>query len=391
MRPNHRSSRGSVVRALVWAASIVLLLGVVGLVAIDQWVRRQYEPALDAFSADVTANVDLFCEEQAKLAADPWFHEPRTEGDAGPLLNAWLGWEPGPKMPADSPLQVPASLEGKKDWDVLLASEVDFSTLDFGWMRQLQAFDRWDTLRNTPFPPPEPYFHMTAAVPNFIPLQTWTKLRLVHGIRSGQPLEAARDVRHLAWLAYRSDTLLGAMIATAILGIERKAHDSMQSPPPEWRPMSVEQTERMRGVFWASMSFSSIAAPVEVARKARGCGPAISRCTGLGEAVGMARYLQPLAEGSFRPAYAALGEEVASAPCPTSLVKTLWERGATLNDTPPSDSEMPALPPWSRGLPSAFVGRHVAGILLSYGVQGINPLKKLRAAPGAPATADSAP
>jgi hypothetical protein len=381
-----------VVRVLVWAVSILLLLAVIGAVAADQWVRRQYEPALDTFSVDLTANVDLFCEEQAKLAADPWFHEPRTEGDAGPLLNVWLGWEPpGPKMPADSPLQVPASLEGKKDWDVLLASDFDFSTLDFGWMRQLQAFDRWDTLRNTPFPLPEPYFYMTAAIPNFIPLQTWTKLRLIHGIRSGQPLEAARDVRHLAWLAYRSDTLLGAMIANALLRIELKAHDSMPSPPPEWQPMSAEQLERLRAVFWASMSFSSIAAPLEVAQKARTCGPAIARCTGLGEAVGMARYLQPFAEGTYRPAYAALGEEVASAPCPTSMVKTLWERGATLKDTPPAGSEMPALPGWSRGLPSALAGRHVAGILLALGLPNIRHLKQLRAPPGAPATADSAP
>jgi hypothetical protein len=352
----------------------------------------QYEPALDAISADLAANVDLFCEEQAKLAADPWFHEPRTEGDAGPLLNVWLGWEPpGPKMPADSPLQVPPALEGKLDWDVLLASDFDFSTLDFGWMRQLQAFDRWDMLRNTPVPPPEPYFYMTATVPNYLPLQLWTKLRLVHGIRTGQPLEAARDVRHLAWLAYRSDTILGAMIATGILSIERKAHDSMQSPPLAWRPMSAEQTERMKAVFWASMPFSSIVSPVEVARKTRDCGPAIARCMGLVEAVGMARYLQPFAEGTYRPAYAALGEAVASEPCPTSLVKTLWERGGTIKDTPPAGSEMPALPAWSRGLPGTLTGRHVAGILLAMSIQDIGRLKKLRAPPDAPATADSAP
>src|SRR5262245_31555074 len=102
MRMSRRSSRGSVVRVLLWAASILLLLAVLAVVAADLWVRKQYEPALDAFSADMTANVDLFCEEQAKLAADPWFHEPRTGGDAGPLLNVWLGWDPAPKMPPDS-------------------------------------------------------------------------------------------------------------------------------------------------------------------------------------------------------------------------------------------------------------------------------------------------
>lgn len=369
-------------RVLVGAASVLVVLAVIAAVAADRWVRRQYEPALDAFSADAIANVDPYCEEQAKLATDPWFHEPRTGGDAGPLLNAWLGWDPAPKMPADSPLQLPAALEGKKDWDVLFASDFDYSTLDFGWMRQLQAFDRWDTMQHSPVPPARPYFHFTAAIPNFVPLQTWSKLRLIHGLRTGTPLEAARDVRHVAWLAYRTDTLIGAMIATSILGLERKAHDAMPSPPPEWRPMSAEQSERMRAVFFASMTFSSIATPVEVARKARTCGEPIALCAGLAEAEAMARYLQPVGERPYAPAYAALREAVTSASCPTSLVQTVWEHGATLDDTPPAGTDMPVLPPaWTRGLPNALAGRHVAGIILAMGVPSLEHLKKLRAAP----------
>ncbi|HZI09786.1 MAG TPA: hypothetical protein VE153_05285, partial [Myxococcus sp.] len=97
-------------RALVWAASGLLLLAVIALVGLDVFLRGKYQPVLDKVAEDVTTNVDLFCEEQAKLAADPWFQAPRTEGDAGPLLNAWLGWDPGPKMPEDSPLRVPAHL-----------------------------------------------------------------------------------------------------------------------------------------------------------------------------------------------------------------------------------------------------------------------------------------
>ncbi|WP_164019699.1 hypothetical protein [Pyxidicoccus trucidator] len=391
MRRNPRSSRGSVVRVLVWIVSSILLLTVVAAVGADMWLRGKYEPKLDAFREDLTANVDLFCEQQEQLAADPWFQEPRTGGDAGPLLNAWLGWDPAPTMPADSPLQLPASLAGKKDWDDLLASEVDFSALDFGWMRQLHAYDYWDTLENTPTPLQQPYAYMTAAVPNFIPLQSWAKFRLVHGLRTGQPVEAARDVRHLAWLAYRSDTLLGAMIATALLGIERKAHESMTAPPPEWRPMSLEQNERMRAVLWSSMSFSSIAAPTAVARKARHCGSALSRCIGLTEATGMARYLKPFAEGPYRQAYEALDAELASAPCPTSLARTIWEHGATLDDAPAAGSDMPDPSQWMRELPGEYPRKHIAGILLAIGTQDLDRLKKLRTGTPAPAAADATP
>ncbi|MFP2911212.1 hypothetical protein ACLESD_40530 [Pyxidicoccus sp. 3LFB2] len=371
--------------------SSLLLLAVIAVAGADVWLRRQYEPTLDAFREDLAANVDLFCEQQTQLAADPWFHEPRTGGDAGPLLNAWLGWDPAPKMPEDSPLQVPASLAEKKEWDALLASEVDFSTLDFSWMRQLHAFDRWDTLANSPTPIQQPFSYMTAAIPNFIPLQQWAKYRLIHGIRTGQPVEAARDVRHLAWLAYRSDTLLGAMIATALLGIERKAHESMKAPPPEWRPMSLEQQERLRAVMWASMSFSSVAAPTEVARKARHCGSAISRCIGLTEATLFARYLRPFAEAPYRSAYEALDAELASAPCPTSLARILWERGATLTDSSDLGTEMTDELRWMRRLPGGYARKHIAGILLSVGAQNISLLKKLPTATAPPAAADATP
>jgi hypothetical protein len=155
--------------------------------------------------------------------------------------------------------------------------------------------------------------------------------------------------------------------------------------------MSVAQTDRMRAVFWASMVFSSIAAPLDVGQKARACGQAITRCVGLSEAASMARYLKPFAEPSYREAYAALGQDVAAAPCPTSLVRTIWEHGATLDDPPSPGSDMPDQPEWMRRLPRAYSGRHIGGILLSLGIQDISLLKKLRTGDAAPATADAAP
>jgi hypothetical protein len=392
MRFNRRSRGGVLLRALVWAASGLLLLAVIALVGLDVFLRGKYQPVLDTVAEDVTTNVDLFCEEQAKLAADPWFQEPRTEGDAGPLLNAWLGWDPGPKMPEDSPLRVPAHLpQSAKDFNGWLTSDVDLSGLDFSWMARLHAFDRWDTMTHRPVPHEQPFNMMTASVPNFIPLQLWAKFRLRHGMKTGNTAEASRDVRQMAWLAYRTDTLLGAMIATALLGMERKAHDAMASPPADWRPMSEAQTDRMRAVFWASMVFSSIAAPPGVSQKARACGQAITRCVGLSEAASMARYLKPFAERSYRQAYAALGQDIAGAPCPTSLVQTLWEHGATLDDPPSPGSSMPDQPEWMRRLPRAYSGRHISGILLALGIQDISLLKKLRAGEAPPATADAAP
>jgi hypothetical protein len=134
------SPRGGVLRALLWIVSLLLIAGTAALVVYDRVLRAKYEPAIGAFRKDVTANIGFFCEQQVQLARDPWFHEPRAEGDAGPLLNAWVPWEPAQEPPRDSPLTIPAPLPRSnadlKDW---LTSNADVSTLDFEWMRKLHT------------------------------------------------------------------------------------------------------------------------------------------------------------------------------------------------------------------------------------------------------------
>lgn len=391
MRLNLRRARGSVARVLVWLISGIVLLVVVAIVGLDMFMRSKYEPTLDAMRQEVTAHLDLFCQEQTKLAADPWFHEPHSEDDAGPLLNRWMEWEsPGPPMPADSPLQLPAHLKEKKTLEEWFALNPDVSSLDFAWMRELQAFGRWDFSRNLPFKHEEPFNMMTASIPNFISLLEWSKFRMLQGLKSGQTMEAVRDVRHLAWLSYRTDTLIGAMIANAILGTERKAHALMKEPPMEWRPMSQEQGDRMKAVFWASVAFSNINTPVAVARKARSCGSGLSRCHGLVEASNSARYLQPLAEPVYREAYAEIQRELAT-PCSTSMLTMLWQHGMTIEDLPASGGGMPDQPKWMRGLPRRYVGKHIAGVLMSVASQNIDLLKKLEQGQATPASAETTP
>jgi hypothetical protein len=245
-------------------------------------------------------------------------------------------------------------------------------------MGKLHAYDRWDLLKNTPHPPAARLDWASAPLPYFGSLLLWSKFRLLHGLRTGQPLEAARDVRQLAWLSYRTDTLLGGAIAAALLRIEREAYDSLKAPPADWHPMSREQVERMRAIVMTSPLFSNIVAPVEAGRKARRCGdPVVSRCIGLTEASFMAKYLQPYAQGSYRPAYDALAEDIAAFPCATSVLQTVWERGTTLEE-PPSGLIPPSETAMLQRLPRAFSGRHMTGILIPIAATSIEPLRKFR-------------
>ncbi len=378
--PLHQPSpRGSVLRVLVWFVSVVLILGVAAAIVADRFLRAKYEPPIGVFRKDVTEHVGFFCEQQTLLAGDPWFHLPRPQGDAGALLNAWIPWEPQTEPPMDSPLRLPAHLPRSnanfKNW---LTSNVDVSSLDFGWMHKLHAYDRWDISRNTPTPLPERILMAEAPLPYLVSLPLWAKFRLLHGLRSEQPLEAAQDVRQLAWLAYRTDLLLGGAIAAALLQYEREAYDSLPSPPPEWRPMSQVQIDRMRAVLMSSMAFSNIAAPASVARQARSCGaPAVSHCAALAEAALMLKLVQPLVGDSYRETYSAFAEDVAAPTCPTALARTLWERGASLEEQRTAGTLDPDSA-WLNSLPGSYAGSHIAGILISVGLPSLQPLQDLR-------------
>jgi hypothetical protein len=360
--------------------SILLLLGVGAFTVFDWFLRQEYEPQLGMMRKDAADNAGFFCEQQTLLAQDPWFHESRTEGDAGPLLNAWVPWDPAPPLPQGSPLAIPAHLPQThtdfKDW---LTSNVDVSALDFGWMERLHAYDRWDILRDSPVPSEKSINLPSLPLPSFVPLMLWAKFRLLHGLRTEEPVQAARDVRQLAWLTYRTDTLVGGAIANALLRYERQAYDSMKTPPAEWQPMSAEQLDRMRAILMSSPVFSQLTSPVEVAKQARSCGETVvSRCIALSEASFTARYLQPLAKDEYREHYEAFATELAERPCFTSLVQAAWERGTTI-DQDPRGGGMPELPQWLDTLPGSYAGSRILGIMLAIAQPGLKHLKEFRA------------
>jgi hypothetical protein len=320
-------------RLTAWLTGLLLIASAATFVLATWQVRQIYEPSLDKVSKSLQDTLGFFCEQQTLLAQDPWFHEPRPEGDAGELLNGWVHWTARWSVPEGSPLTIPPHLpqlnDGFKYW---LGWTADVSTLDFGWMRRLHAYDRWDVLEGNPVRPEDTADWLGGYFSS--PLQLWAKFRLRHGLKTGQPLEAARDVRQLAWLVYRTDTVLGGMLATALLGLERDAHDSMKAPPPEWRPMSHEQLARMRAILGTGYLFSSLLAPPEVGKQARRCGePAVSRCGALSEAAQVMKYVQPLTGRRHRKRYAALTEDLEALSCPTSLPRGIWERGRTYRES----------------------------------------------------------
>jgi hypothetical protein len=103
----------------------------------------------------------------------------------------------------------------------------------------------------------------------------------------------------------------------------------------------------------------------------------VTRCTTLAEASFMARYLQPLAADSYPEAYAALREDATALPCPTSIARTVWERGTTIEDSG-TGLQAAAQPQWMQRLPRAYFGSRIASIVLAVGSPSLKPLREFR-------------
>ncbi len=102
----------------------------------------------------------------------------------------------------------------------------------------------------------------------------------------------------------------------------------------------------------------------------------------------MLKYVQPLVEDEYRDSYTAHSEDLAAFPCATSVPRTLWERGLTLEEQRLARS--PDNPEWLNSMPGVFMGSRIGGVLVSVGLWDLKRLRELRArvegSPPAPAS-----
>ncbi|WP_044889108.1 hypothetical protein [Myxococcus hansupus] len=353
------------------------------------WMRHLDESAVAPFRTEIEGQLNAYCEASTAVSADAWFHEARPQKDAGALLNPWLTPDAQGALPVDSPLRIPAPVKQALDDGHWLSLETDLSSVDFGWMARLHEFDRW-TPPGLSAPGDGPVTLFGPAQPHVIDLLNWASLRLRHGVQQGAPLEAARDARQLAWLAYRTETSLGAVIATSILGYEQEARASMDAPPAEWKPMRAEDSERIKAIAMAAPLFSLVAMAPETGKKARICGsPPVGRCIGLTEGIVLARVVEPYAREAYRDAYVAL--ETDTDGCNTSLHPALWARGATLLDAQSTTNVDITLPALLTLLPEQASHRHIANHVLMKALPWRSALDGLKEAASPSAAVDLEP
>ena len=218
------------------------------------------------------------------------------------------------------------------------------SPLDVSILKQLQAYDHWAWEASEPF---RSHFEahpneLAAAspIPNYLPFQWLAKVRLAQGYAKGDLPAALAEVEHLAMLIESSHTLVGSMVAKAVLKAEQKAYDRAVSegkieadPKHRWTSEDLEALKH--AAFAASAVFVGPppgqglnAFAVQLAQRPELPGV----CAGIAEGVTMTAMTRdviaspwPL-EVDLSGPVTTLTQVLAASPCAIPHARSIWAR-----------------------------------------------------------------
>lgn len=250
-----------------WVAVVFLSLAAVAIAAIvylAHVVHSNSEQANDVAFAKLRAHEAEFFDDQKVVGALDVV-KPRPGGnDAGAYLNPRLSWGDEKKPLPD--------------------------------LSHLAQYDFWDLETDGPIAATPPRDWILAPMPSYGPLLQWAK----------EPGRPPSEIRELARLLYSNETLLGEMVAGAML-----------------RAAKEPAADRLRRTVQAALAFAAIEAPDDVA--ARFSEIAVGRCAALNEVGHFALAMRPLLRRSREAAYVRFGNQLDSArECRLRSLRKAW-------------------------------------------------------------------
>ena len=222
-----------------------------------------------------------YVNDQKSLTSQPFFREKIGHAkDAGAFLNervAWIGTSQ--RTPASITLAETfkkdlrqTGKETKGTW-LTLKDEKFLRDIDLTWMKEVAQYDHWDIYTSGP----AFEFIKARGSPSLIPVPKYedfldfAKVRILIGLKKKQPLEALKEVRHLATLIYSNETIDSAMIALGVLNLERLGYEEAlrlkMIKNKQWEPVSRVSIETARRSIWAGSEWMSIFTPEKMFSK----------------------------------------------------------------------------------------------------------------------------
>ncbi len=326
---------GAIVGVLVLVAAGLIAAGWYELRANGRTIREQYAASLAKVWPE-------FLEDQQLARTYPVLAPAPRERDAGPFLNARIGWDIDPKRLAVWRERLPGSVRSltldpvlvdriPKDW-VKSSPPSLWQKLDFSWMEALLQFDHWDVEANSPWAE-EPHGSWPNGFPLLHELVPWAKLRLVKGVATGKLARAATEVEHLGALLLSTETTLGASVGLQVLAFVREAADSGGAANRAGTLAGIDAVTRARAfrATMAAQSFLRDEAPDTYRRDVERI--VVGRCAALNEALREALALRgAVGPGKGKPIHWISFDGDFANGCRLSLVRRAIAQGQARED-----------------------------------------------------------
>jgi hypothetical protein len=198
-------------------------------------------------------------------------------------------------------------------------------SIDVAWMEQLPEYDHWNlTTAETLRPHMEEISSKgsierigilaSLPLPDYMELRGFALVYLAQKIRQGRPLEGFKIYRKVAELSHTSSTLIGNMVAVAMLNTEREVASQVKAAG--WTPVSKEVTAAYKRASWGMIGLAQLPWYEEVAPEvAAAFNPRLGACASVSELstigfLNMADFFEPrvLFESDYSANYARVRE-----------------------------------------------------------------------------------
>ena len=307
--------------------AVGLVLVLVGIALVGTWqvagvAREKMEQVQAGLATDWKNFEPQVLADEARWKNDPLL-TPHPGGDAANVLFAHLRWDKD-NAPPPLPTELTEALRTAGSEWAKKADAFDVSAIDSRWMAELGAFGFWDLEGEGSRVEKQPFALLSEPIPEFTDLQVQAKVHLLAGLKAGSAVQAGKDVRELARLCLSSETLIGEMVGTALLGTERHGFEAAVERGQDvtgWSPISEADQKSLTRLLWAAQAPSTLLAIGALSTWR----VAVGECAAMREGFGQAFFLRGYLQDQLPERYASMGTTLESSGCRLRRLRLAWK------------------------------------------------------------------
>ncbi len=233
-------------------------------------VKFVYWPRINVAHQRVERLTPKILADLKEVAQEPPFKETRFEHDAQFFLESYISWEGLDKVVRDAD-NVVDLFNRFTYWKTApgqlrqLTEDPAFKNISTDWMESLYKFDHWNLAGRSEVAQKLQLaaqmngikrigLFATLPIPNYNEIRLWATLHLLKKYGAGKILEGFHTFRQTAQLVHSSGTLVGNMIAVAMLKDEHMLAEMLKVS--NWELVSMPAIEAYQRVSWAWVALS---------------------------------------------------------------------------------------------------------------------------------------